>query len=225
MRTSTLVFGMLFALCGTAASAAPPTPLIEGFDEVDAKRVDKAWLLPGADFSGYKRVMIDPAEVAFRKNWMRDVNRSHGSGPRVREEDAQKIAAAARDGFNEIFAEAFRKAGYEVVTESAPDVLRLTPAIRDLYIDAPAALSQFGNKIYSVEAGDAVLMLVVSDSPTGAVLGVAVDRREAGDRGGLGLSRMDWRTASSNRNDFERMFKSWAEDSVNGLADLKAGGK
>jgi len=223
MSTAAALFGVLFALSGVAATAAPPTPLVEGFDQVKAKRVDQAWLLPGADFSAYKRVMIDPAEVAFRKNWMRDVNRSQRGASRVREEDAVKIAAAARDGFNEIFAEAFTKAGYEVVTESAPDVLRLTPAIRDLYITAPAALQDFGNKVYSVEAGDATLMLVVSDAPTGAVLGLAVDRREAGDRGGSQITRLDWRTTSSNRHDFERLFKAWAKDCVDGLADLKSG--
>ncbi len=47
-----------------------------------------------------------------------------------------------------------------------------------------------------------------------------MDRREAGDRGGM--TRMIWRTKAPNRADFERLFRAWAKDSVDGLNDLKA---
>ena len=220
MRILSLFVGLAF--CAAAqAQAATPNPMLEGFTEVDAKRVDKAWILPGAEFASYTKVMIDPVQVAFRKNWMRDINRS-GNMARINQKDAEEIAAAGREGFDAIFADTFRKAGFEVTTQAGADVLRLSPSITDLYINAPAKLTEFGNRIYSVEAGEAVLVLTVSDSPTGAVLGVAMDRREAGDHGGT-VSRMDWRTKASNRADFERMFHSWAKDSVDGLNDLKAG--
>lgn len=218
MRIISLFVGLAFC---AVAQAATPNPVLEGFTEVDAKRVDRAWVLPGAEFASYTKVMIDPAQVAFRKNWVRDVNRT-GGGTRINQKDAEEIAAAGREGFDAIFADAFRKAGFEVTTQAGADVLRLSPSITDLYINAPAKLTEFGNRVYSVEAGEAVLVLAVSDSPTGAVLGVVMDRREAGDHGGT-LSRMDWRTKASNRADFERMFRSWAEDCVNGLNDLKAG--
>ena len=60
--------------------------------------MDAAYVAPGADFRTYTKVMLDPGEVAFKKDWMRDVNDSSaGVSKDVTDEDAQKILAAARD--------------------------------------------------------------------------------------------------------------------------------
>ena len=99
---------------GPALAAAPPT--VDGLVEVRSRRVDAAFLLPDADFRQYTKIMIEPAEVAFRANWLRSVNRSRGSSRRVNEQDAQRIAEAARTGFGDIFERAFRDAGYEIAT-------------------------------------------------------------------------------------------------------------
>src|SRR6185369_11422410 len=37
---------------------------------------DYVYLLPGADFRAYNKVMLDPTELAFKKNWLRDYNNS-----------------------------------------------------------------------------------------------------------------------------------------------------
>lgn len=42
--------------------------------EVKPKRLDAAHLMPGADFRPHKKLMIDPAEVAFRRDWMKKMN-------------------------------------------------------------------------------------------------------------------------------------------------------
>ena len=55
--------------------------------------MDAAYVAPGADFRPYTKVMLDPPEVAFKKDWMRDVNdASAGVSKDVTEEHAQKIA-------------------------------------------------------------------------------------------------------------------------------------
>ena len=46
----------------------------DGLIEVKPKRLDAAYLLPGADFRPYKKLMIDPVEVAFKKDWAKDYN-------------------------------------------------------------------------------------------------------------------------------------------------------
>ncbi len=72
------------------------------------------------------------------------------------------------------------------------------------------------NRSYSQEAGAGTLVIEVRDSMTNALLGRAVERRIAGDNG-------RWlRTGVSNRADFDRLFRSWAEASANGLVELKA---
>ena len=205
-----------------AASATDPPPGVEGLVEVKAKHVDDAWLLPGADFREYTKVMIDAAEVSFRKNWLRDQNARRSLSRRIDEKDAQEIAAAARADFNEIFAKGFADAGYTIATAPGPDVLRLSPEVVDLYINAPDIDEPGRVDTYTVEAGEARLILEARDSVTGALLGVAIDRRRAGNYGGpAGFGQLQWRTSVSNNRDFEQLYRAWARISVNGLRDLK----
>ena len=69
---------------------------------------------------------------------------------------------------------------------------------------------------YSEEAGSGTLVIEVRDSQTNALLGRAIERRVAGDNG-------PWlRTSASNRADFDRLFRRWAETSAQGLVELKA---
>ena len=99
-------------------------------------------------------------------------------------------------------------------------MLRLSTAVINLAITAPDRPTAGRSYTFSVDAGEATVVIEARDSMTGAVRGRAVDRRTAGDTGG-GL-RGGLRTSFSNRADFERMFRSWAKASVEGLAELKA---
>ncbi len=85
--------------------------------------------------------MVDPTQVAFRKNWLRDVNDQRGVSREVTEKDAQEILAAARSNFDDIFNEAFTKAGYTVVTTPGADVLRVATGVINLYLNAPDTMS------------------------------------------------------------------------------------
>jgi hypothetical protein len=204
------------------ARAADPPPQAEGLVEVKARHVDDAWLLPDTDFRQYTKVMIDPAEAAFRKNWLRDVNRSRGARGRVGDEDARKILEEARSGFSEVFEAEFREAGYAIATAPGPDVLRLSPSIVDLYVNAPDVPTAGRVDVYTVEAGEARLILEARDSESNAVVGVAIDRRKARSDPGVGwVGRMQWTTKVSNRSDFAALFRTWARISVKGLAELK----
>jgi hypothetical protein len=61
--------GFTLVLAATAAIAATVSlpPELAGLVKIDAKHVDEAYLLPGADFRPYTKVLIDPAEIAFRR--------------------------------------------------------------------------------------------------------------------------------------------------------------
>jgi hypothetical protein len=211
------LLGLFTLACPALADTALP-PELAGLVKVKAKRVDEAYLLPGTDFRTYTKVMIDPAEVAFRKDWMRNINSQNRSlNRKISTEDAQEIATAARSGFGEIWDEAFRKAGYEVVKSPGPDVLRLSPKVIDLYINAPDTMSPGRSRSYTVEAGEATLVLQASDSQSGAAVGYAVDRRRTRSNG----MTLSWTTSVSNQGDFGMLFRDWANISVNALKDLK----
>ena len=186
---------------------------------VKSKKLSAVYLLPGADFRGYNKVMMDPAQVAFRKNWVRDYNSSvRDLSRQISDEDAMKLADNMRAGALKMYTEVFQKAGYQIVTAPGADVLRIAPNILDLYMTAPEPMTAGRTRTYTVDAGEATLALEVHDSLTGALLGRAVDRRTAGS-GGTYLSRA---SDVQNMADFERLYRQWAETSVKGLEELKA---
>jgi len=207
---------LLLATACTAASAADVPENWDGLVQVKAKRMDAAYLLPGADFRPYTKIHVDPTQVAFKKNWIRSQNTSRSLSRQVTPEHAEKILAAARTNFDDIFAEAFTKAGYQIVTEPGPDVLRVSTAVIDLYVNAPDVMSAGRSYSYTTEAGEATLVMEVRDAMTGTLLGRVIDRRDTRGTGGMQMT-----TSVSNQAEFRTLFKRWADITVKGLAELK----
>jgi hypothetical protein len=203
------------ALVAVAPLAAQDPSTLEGLVKVPGARADAVYLSPGVDFRSYTKVMLDPTEVAFRRNFVRNYNRSVGTGRRLSDDEVQRAADQVRSGFGEIFADTYRGAGYEVVTQPGPDVLRLRTGVLNLYVAAPDQTSAGRTRSYSVEAGEATLVIEARDSLSGALLGRAFDQRIVGD------DTVGMRTSASNRADFEQMFRYWARTSLRGLEELK----
>ncbi len=190
----------------------------DGLVEVKPKRMDAAYLLPGADFRPYTKLMVDPTQVAFSKDWMKSMNdRTRDLSRRVTDEEAAKILEAARTNFDDIFREAFAKAGYEVVSTPGPDVMRVLTGVVNLYLNAPDPMSAGRSRTYTTNAGEATLVIEVRDSMTGALLGRVFDRRETRDSAGPQFT-----TSATNVSDFRALFKQWAGITVKGLEELKA---
>jgi hypothetical protein len=200
-----------------AQKKQPPTEW-DGLQKVATKKFDLAYLLPGADFKAYTKVMIDPSEAAFRKNWQKDHNNAtRALDMRITDDEAREMLAAVQKAFDEIITQTYRDNGYEVVTTPAPDVMRLRTAVFNIDVDAPDQMTASRTRTYSSEAGRASLMVEVRDSMSGAVLARGIDSRDVGD---MGFTVR--RSRVSNRADFERVFRTWAQMSVDGLATLKA---
>jgi hypothetical protein len=203
---------------GPSALAAKPPTSWDNLVRVQSKKLPYVYLAPGADFRAYHKVMLDPTELAFQKNWQRDYNReaTGGLSARISESEMQQTIKQGVSAANDIFAQAFAEAGYPVVSEPGPDVLRVRTGLLDLSVTAPDRKSVGRNYSFAGEAGYATLVVEVRDSQTNALMGRAVDRRVAGD---LSSAR---RTSVSNRADFRVLVKNWAKTSANGLEELKA---
>jgi hypothetical protein len=196
-----------------AAETAPET--WDGLVEVNARQLDSAFLLPGADFGPYTKVMIDEPEVAFRQNWLRDVNRgTRGASGRVTERDATRILDSVSAGTIDLFTTAFTNAGFEVVTRDGPDVLRVSTAIVNLVVNAPDTMSAGRSTTFTANAGEATLILEARDSMTNALLARVIDRRET--RGQPGRA-----TRVNNTADFRSLANDWARIAANRLTVLK----
>ena len=205
----------IVALLMTSPLAAQDDKNWDGLTRVKSHHLDAVYLMPQADFGEYAKVMLDPTEVAFRKNWQRDSSDPFQGG-RVSDADARKILEAAREEFEKLFAAAYTKAGYEVVMVPGPDVLRVETAVINLDIEAPDSHAAGRVRTYSREAGSATLVVEARDSLSGALLGRAVDAQAAGDFGPY------LRNSVTNRADFQNLFARWAKQAAEGLTELKA---
>ena len=91
----------------------------------------------------------------------------------------------------------------EVAWRPGPGVLRLTPKLRDFYVNAPSKTAP-GVQPYTVYAGEATLELEARDGASGELLAKVVDRRTTD------LRRVVPTSGPSNRFGFETMFSRWA---------------
>lgn len=206
----------LMLLAGTSVTAKPPMSW-DGLVQVKSKRLDLVYLQPGADFRGYTKVIIEPTEVAFHKNWQRDFNRSNRSvSSRVSNDDVQNAITQGVQKATDIFADAWTKGGYTVVDAPGPDVLRVKTGVVNIWLNSPDVQTAGRSYSFSEDAGRATLFVEVRDSTTGALLGRAVDQKIVGD------NTAALRTSVSNRADFRDQVKDWADISVRGMAELKS---
>lgn len=204
------------SLAGAIAPAAAKLPdTWDGLYKVKSKNLAGVYLLPEADFRTYTKVMLDPTQVAFRKNWQRDQSERVGMD-RISDADARRIIDHARDGFQDIFRKAYEKAGYQVVTEPGPDVLRVLTAVVDLDIEAPDSMSAGITRTFSRTAGGATLVVEARDSLSLELLGRALDSRETSENGPY------LRNRATNTWAFSSLFEDWAKRSAEGLTRLKA---
>src|SRR6187399_1399483 len=125
-------------LTSSVANSAAPPDSWDGLVKVKSKRLDLAYLQPGADFRGYTKVMLDPTEVAFEKNWRRNYNRSSSSlGSQVSERDLQEAITDGVSAASDLFAEAWMEGGYAVVDAPGPDVLLVKTGVLNIAVNAP----------------------------------------------------------------------------------------
>ena len=201
----------------TPALAAKPPTTWDGLVQIKSKRFDLVYLAPGATFGGYTKVMLAPTEVTFHKNWRRDYNsQGVGASRDVSEKDVQKAITEGVAAAEDIFREEFTKGGYPVVPEPGSDVLLLRTGVLNISVSAPDTFEAGRTYTFANDAGDATYFVEVRDSLTGALLGRAIDRRLAGD------NTIGQRNRATNRSDFRRLVKRWAELSIRGLNELKA---
>ena len=108
--TAAVASAMLLA--GAAAAAAPPANW-DGLVLVKSKRLDLVYLQPGADFRGYTKVLVEPTEVAFHKDWQRQYNRSSTAlSSRISDREVQEAISKGLKLPSDIFTEAWVKGGY-----------------------------------------------------------------------------------------------------------------
>jgi hypothetical protein len=216
MKLKAYLVVIIAALGGATALAAPygatAPASYDGLVAVQTRNLDKLYVRPNADVARYQAVMIDPVTVEFSKDWNRSVNDPRYT-TRIRPEDAQRIADQTTGSVGDILAAALTQRGYQIVTAPGPGVLRLSPHVTDLYVNAPDVFPPGVTRSFARDAGEATVTLEARDATNGTLVAVISDHATAQDM--LRLSRA---TDVSNAFWFEGMFKRFA---ANGIDVLK----
>lgn len=202
MRAGVLLAALMCSVVPNPAALAreqPPAVSHDGLRLATSKNVGLLYLRDGATLAGYRKVMLDPVQVAFDKRWSKERRE-------VSADERERIRNGLAEEFREVFTEELEESGsYQVVTVAAPDVLRVTAAIVDLYVTAPDVATAGRSKTYAVSAGRMTLIAELRDTESGAILARVADKKEASN-----FNTLQWTTRASNTADARRILRSWA---------------
>jgi hypothetical protein len=205
----TCVLALAAALGGACASQnsqAPPAwdglELVKNKDKTQG--MDLVYVKPGASLVRYRRVMVDPVQISFDKNWKRDMD---DDLMRFNKVDPESIRKELVEEFAEVSRRELEQEGrYELVNQPGDDVLRVTPAIINLYINAPDTMEPGRGRTFVMDAGQMTLIAELRDSMTNTLLARVVDREEGTDLVGLQVAN-----TVTNSADAERAIAKWAD--------------
>jgi hypothetical protein len=213
MGIALLMTGAVAALLPVMAAADEPPREWDGLVRVKSKQLDHLYKLPEADFSGYRRVRLDPIEVEFDKNWKPNTA-ERSSSRRLTNSDLEKIKQTLAEEFRKVFTEELTKHGYQVVHEDDDDVLRVSAGIVNLYITAPEKMSAGRSRTYTTSSGHMTLIAELRDSVTGKLMARAVDNVRGRDTGTFQITN-----SVTNLGDARVALSMWARVLREGLDD------
>jgi len=215
MRSRPLGFLGVGAILATTSCASGPRPLptiaagaeaevsIDGLHLIDNSVMLLGYAKPDLDLSPYTAFILDPVTVAYQKD--------PGGRTRLSFEDNFALTPTQMERLKEVFQQEVVDAltendGYELVTEPAPNALRITARLIDLVVRVPTELGG-RQEIYTASYGEVTLILELHDSQSGEILARAGDRQDptspARDLAEVNPVFM--------RADVTRMFRHWAD--------------
>ena len=200
---------LALALAVGAGCASEPRPVefrsngpstADGLYRVRAPRVSAAFVRPGADFSNYDGLRIDPVTVSYTGGALDD---------------------SSLDRLKRIFQESLerqlgRSKAFTVVSKTGPNVLRVSGRIVNLHVDVPRFRG--GELNFVLTAGEMTLILDVRDSRTGTPLGRMADRRNIVPASGqvvgghANIAVNNWGAVREICNDWARILRYALDD-------------
>jgi len=210
---------VLLAAAGTAIAKQEELPEVteDGLHRVPDSKMAIVYAEPGADLAQYKRIKLMDAYVAFKKNWARDQRSNSADKLRISSRDVEKIKNNLAKEFQEVFRKTLEDGGYEVVDESAEDVLLIRPAIINLDVNAPDTMRAGRSTSFTSSAGEMTLYIEIYDSVTGDLIAKALDRKADTARQGF----YTWTNSVTNATAAKRILKGWAEILLDALNEAK----
>jgi hypothetical protein len=211
------VFPLVLAVGALALTGCASTESVTEWDGLVRQqntRLNAVFVKPNAQIVAYRSVMLDPVQVSFDSNW--DPNRGTRSmSARLNADDIAAIKSDLADLFRQIFRDELARGGYQLVDQPGPETLRVTPAIINLFINAPDVSAPGRTRTYTADSGRMTLVVELRDSETGTLLARAVDTQT-----GRGAGMWTITNRVTNTADARRAIGVWASALRRGLDEL-----
>ena len=162
LRVGLLAMVALLSAC--AASLPPAETTADGLVRVPSRAEGGVYRNPDADFTRYKRLILEPLTVEFVEGW----RKQH---PDISDAEVRRIQVETARSFLEVFTEVLVGEGpFELAEAREPDVLGVIPRMLDLKIPAPETESDTGYQSYSPHAISMQMTGELRDAVTGDIL-------------------------------------------------------
>jgi len=218
------IVAVLASLCLYAPALAVSSPAMneamsyDGLEKVSVPGIELAYARPGVSFVGYTKVLLEPVEVDFAKNWAAQ----RGPGGKLSTAEIESIRSGVAKIVYDEFVKALQaKGGYNMVTAPGPDVLSVKADILNLYVTAPGAPKGGRSRIYTVSPGQMTIVAQLSDSETGQLLARAIDRSVARSSSGP----MQLTNSAVNAQEARAIASRWARILVGELDKARGIGR
>ncbi len=221
------LIGSVLALIGVNAVAADeklPEVDSNGLHLLHNSKMRVVYALPNATLSGYDKVILVDAYVAFRKNWLQDRRDTSIDPLSIDQKDVETLKQRVAKEFHDEMAKELEKKGYGVVdkTQTGADVLIVRPAIINLDIAAPDVGMASMHTYFVRSAGDMTLYAELYDSVTSQMLAKVIDPEADQMWAGAGGVRANEVT---NKEAADQIIKKWADTLASHMHEVVKGSK
>ena len=163
----------LFAV-GCSSLPGPVETTDDGLVRVPSRKLGGVYRAPGAPFTQYKKLIVEPLTVGFVRDWEKN-------NPDVDATEIKRIRVEAQKIFSEEFTEELIKDGkYQFADAPGPDVLLINPAVVDYDLVVPDASAEV-TRVYTPGPPKMQLTAELRDAATGTLVG-RVTMFEGGER-------------------------------------------
>ena len=199
-----IIMAITLLSCAVMAKTPEPEQSTDGLRLVKKGPHGELQLKTNADWSRFTRIRLERATVEFSKNWAR--NQKTRMGNRPTEENMERIKSDLSELLDEVFRqELMADDGFTMSDTRGENVMRITPRIVNLNINAPDRMRDYIGYSLADSKGSMTLELDIHDSVNGTLLAQMVDSREDPQHG-----YMEWANSGTNRRAARFMFIRWA---------------
>ncbi len=199
-----IIMAITLLSCAVMAASPEPGQSTDGLRLVKKDPHAELRVNTNEDWSRFTQIRLERATVEFSKNWARNQKNRAGNWPT--EENMERIKSDLSELLDEVFRqELTAENGFTMSDTRGENVMRITPRIVDLNINAPDRMRDYIGYSLADSKGSMTLELDIHDSVNGTLLAQMVDSREDPQHG-----YMEWANSGTNRRAARFMFIRWA---------------